>query len=140
MRLLIGLTAAVALPWAVAQNGFGDRIGLDGRLPVYVALGAVSMAIASTLMFFFVEYSVRYNLDPKLGEFVCESFRDEIEQMYQVVDTPRNDVESAQAQERATWEYVAREFVHRYRFDAVFAADRFGVIFQYIQGGMQPTS
>ena len=86
------------------------------------------MVIASTLLCFFFQHSVWYNLDPKLGEFVCESFRDEIEQMYQVVDTPRNNVESAQAQEWATWEYVAREFVHRYRFDAVFAADRFGVI------------
>ena len=95
---------------------------------MYVALGAVSMAIASTLMSFFFEYSVRYNLDPKLDEFVCESFRDEIKQMYQVVDTLWNTVESAQAQEWATWGYVAREFVHWYRFDAVFAADRFGVI------------
>jgi hypothetical protein len=49
---------------------------------------------------------------------------------------PINDIDTKQVQERETWEYVAREFLHRYRFDAVFAADRFGSILQYIQAGM----
>ena len=57
------------------------------------------MAVPSTVMLFFFEHSVWYNLDPKLDEFVYEAFRNKIEQMYQVFDTPRNDVESAQAQE-----------------------------------------
>ena len=48
--------------------------------------------------------------------------------MYQVVDTLRNTVEPVHAQEWATWGYVDRKFAHRYRFDAVFVADRFGVI------------
>ena len=41
-----------------------------------------------------------------------------------------------QVQERAKWEYVARSFLHNYRFDTVFAADRFGNFFQYIQSGL----
>jgi hypothetical protein len=36
-----------------------------------------------------------------------------------------------------SWEYTARMFLHQYRFDAVFAADRFGSILQYIQSGME---
>mmetsp|Transcript_42374 Transcript_42374/g.47161 ORF Transcript_42374/g.47161 Transcript_42374/m.47161 type:complete len:82 (-) Transcript_42374:141-386(-) len=42
-----------------------------------------------------------------------------------------------QVQQRVTWEYVAREFLHKYRFDMVFSADRFGSILQYLQSGMK---
>ena len=69
---------------------------------MYVALGAVSVAVPSTVMLFFFEHSVWYNLDPKLDEFVYEAFRNKIEQMYQVVDTLRNTVEPVHAQEWAT--------------------------------------
>lgn len=31
---------------------------------------------------------------------------------------------------------MAREFLHKYRFDIVFAADRFGSILQYLQCSM----
>jgi hypothetical protein len=77
-------------------------------------------------------------LSPRLGECICEAFREEIENMYKVLDFPINDIQTKQVQERETWEYVAREFLHKYRFDAVFAADRFGSILQYIQSGMDP--
>lgn len=137
-RLLAAAAASVALPWSVAENGFGDSISLDSDIPFWIALGAVGTAIGSTVFFFLVEYVVRYNLSPKLGEFVCESFRDEIELMYQVLEKPANDIDTKQVQERENWEYAAREFLHRYRFDTVFAADRFGSILQYIQGGMDP--
>jgi hypothetical protein len=130
--------AAVALPWAVAQNGFGDEISLSEEIPFWIALGAIGAAIGSTIFFFMVEYVVRYNLSPRLGEYICEAFRDEIENMYKVLAIPINDVQTKQVQERETWEYVAREFLHKYRFDTVFAADRFGSILQYIQSGMDP--
>jgi hypothetical protein len=136
-RLISALTAAVALPWSVAENGFGDDISTNEDLPFWVALGAVGMAILSTLFFFFVEYRVRHNLDPKLGEYVCESFREEIEHMYKVLANSPNDIDTKQVQERENWEYTAREFLHKYRFDTVFAADRFGSILQYIQSGME---
>jgi hypothetical protein len=138
MRLFSAASAAVALPWSVAVNGFGPQLKMDGSIPFWIALGAVCTAVASTIFFFIVEFVVRYNLSPKLGEFVCESFRSEIEDMYAVLSIPPNDIDTKQVQERETWEYVAREFLHRYRFDAVFAADRFGSILQYLQCGMDP--
>ena len=133
-RLLSALTAAVALPWLVAQNSFD--ILTNHNLPFWIAVGAIGMALFSTLFFFLVEYRVRYNLDPKLGEYICESFRDEIEQMHKLMEQPPNKIDTKQVQDRKCWEYVAREFLHKYRFDAVFAADRFGSILQYIQSGM----
>jgi hypothetical protein len=135
-RLFVAGAAAVALPWSVAASGF--VLGMNGSIPFWIALGAVCTAVGATLFFFVVEYVVRYNLSPKLGEFVCESFRDEIEDMYHVLSVPANKIDTKQVQERELWEYVAREFLHRYRFDTVFAADRFGSILQYIQGGMDP--
>jgi hypothetical protein len=130
--------AAVALPWSVAQNGFDDEISVSAEIPFWIAVGAISAAVGSTFFFFVVEYVVRYNLSPRLGEYICEAFREEIENMYTVLDFPINDIQTKQVQERETWEYVAREFLHKYRFDTVFAADRFGSILQYIQSGMDP--
>jgi hypothetical protein len=137
-RLIASLAAAVALPWSIAERQFGDSISLDRDIPFWIALGAISAAIGATLVFFVVEYVVRYNLDPNLAELLCESFRDEIEKMFDVLSLPLNEIDTKQVQERETWEYVAREFLHRYRFDTVFAADRFGSILQYIQSGMNP--
>ena len=135
-RLLSAGAAAIALPWSVANNAFPDLLVVNNEIPFWIALGAVCTAILSTLFFFLVEYRLRYNLPPKLGEFVAESFRSEIEEIYRTFSIPMNDIDTKQAQERETWEYTAREFLHRYRFDAVFAADRFGTILQYIQAGM----
>ncbi|KAL3916452.1 MAG: hypothetical protein SGILL_005172 [Bacillariaceae sp.] len=134
-RLGAALGSAVALPWSVAQNAFPDKITTDEEIPFWVALGAFCAAVGATIFFFLVEYIVRYNLPPKLGEFVCEAFREELETTYKVLALPQNSIDTKQAQERKTWEYVARDFLHRYRFDTVFAADRFGSILQYIQGG-----
>lgn len=130
--------AAVALPWSVAVNEFPDRADAYPEAPFWIALGSVCSALLATVLFFAIEYRVRYDLTPRLGEFVCEAFRDEIELMYQVLEKPTNDIETKQQQEKETWEYVAREFLHKYRFDTVFAADRFGSILQYIQSGMSP--
>lgn len=138
VRLSAALAAAVALPWAFAELEFGDDINTDPDSPAWVAVGAVSAAVAAAVLFFIVEYLIRYNLSPKLGEFVCEAFRDEIEAMYTVLELPINDIQTKQVQERKTWEYVTREFLHKYRLDTVFAADRFGSIMQYLQSGMDP--
>lgn len=137
-RMAAAGAAAVALPWAVAENGFGDLIGSSEAIPFWIALGSICTAIGSTILFFVVEYVVRYRLSPRLGEFICEAFREEIEDMYEKLSVPINDMDTKQVQERETWEYVARDFLHKYRFDTVFAADRFGTILQYIQSGMDP--
>lgn len=138
LRILAALAAAIALPWAVAEQQFGDSLSVNENIPYWTALGAVSGAIGATTFFFIIEYVVRYNLDPNLGPYICESFRDEIEVMFKILSLPINDIDAKQVQDRETWEYVAREFLHKYRFDTVFAADRFGAIFQYIQSGMDP--
>lgn len=140
-RLLTAYAAAVALPFAVViyfYGAFGEKIRIDESIPFWIALGAVCAAVCATIFFFVVEYIVRYNLSPKLGEYICEAFRDEIQDMYTVLSVPNNDIDTKQVQERETWEYVAREFLHKYRFDTVFAADRFGSILQYLQSGMDP--
>jgi hypothetical protein len=68
---------------------------------------------------------------------VCEPYRDEIEHIKNsYTKTGRAlDLEAKQKIEKDTWEYTAREFLHKYRFDTVFAADRFGTIVQHIQSG-----
>ena len=137
-RLLASVLAAAALPFAVAENGFSESIQTKESIPFWIALGAVGSAIAATLLFLLVEYVVRYNLTPNLGPFVCELFRPQIEAAYERVKIPRNQIDTVQVQERESWEYAAREFLHRYRFDTVFAADRFGQLLQYIQAGMEP--
>jgi hypothetical protein len=57
--------------------------------------------------------------------------------MYKGLSIPENQFDTRQVQQRVTWEYVAREFLHKYRFDTVFAADRFGSILQYLQCSME---
>lgn len=136
-RLGAALGAAVALPWSAAQNSFPNKIGTDESIPLWIALGAFAAAVGSTIFFFLVEFVVRYNLSPQLGEYVCEAFREEINSLYQVLSVPENSIEPKQVQKQRTWEYVARDFLHTYRFDTVFAADRFGAILQYIQAGMK---
>lgn len=137
-RLLAAATASVALPFAVAEQGFGDRTDTSNNLPFWIALVSVVTAVGATILFFFVEFYIRYNLTPTLGPFVCECFRPEILSLYETLALPANPMDPPLVQERETWEYVAREFLHEYRFDTVFAADRFGAILQYIQSGMDP--
>jgi hypothetical protein len=106
-RLLTAYAAGVALPYSVALNQFGDSIDTDDSIPFWIALGAFCAAVGATVFFFIVEYVVRYNLSHKLGEYVCEAFRDEIENMYTVLSVPNNDIDTKQVQEREAWEYVA---------------------------------
>lgn len=137
LRLNAATTASIALPFSIAENGFGNLIGTPMMLPFWIALIALVQAVLATILFFVVEYSVRYHLSPKFPVIIVESFRHEINTLYWEFRRPWNDTETKQFQERETWEYVAREFLHIYRFDTVFAADRFGAILQYIQCGME---
>jgi len=136
LRLGSAMAAAVALPFSLAENGFGNQIATPMMLPFWIALAALGLAILSTFFFFVVEYVIRYSLNARWPVSLVESFREELDVLYWEFRKPWNDVETKQVQERETWEYVAREFLHRYRFDTVFAADRFGAILQYIQSGM----
>ncbi|CAM9869363.1 unnamed protein product, partial [Ectocarpus fasciculatus] len=137
VRATASAGSAVALPWALAASqGLWD----DRRIPLLIALISVGMQILSIVFLFLVEYSVLYNLDPKLGEYVCVAFDDELQQLKHGVNIPTNQIQTQQVQERTSWEYVARIFLHRYRFDTVFAANRFGSVLQYIQSGLHKRS
>jgi hypothetical protein len=135
VRLVTNALACVALPWTVTVQTWG---GSD-TLPISIAVAAVSMAVFATVFFFLVEFVVRYNLDPCLGEVVCEPFREQILKLKASFSSRegRAGIDTIQSLEAEAWEYTAREFLssNAYRFDTVFAADRFGSIVQYIQSG-----
>lgn len=158
---VVGSSAGLTL-WIVVGTW---NIGLDRIIVSFIALGGVALAIASALLFVLFEFSVRYSLEPRLGRVVsidatllllrfyigvkhlifcllnalqlCEPFREEIEQIKNSYSVSAHtlELETAQVVEKDTWEYTAREFLHKYRFDTVFAADRFGTIVQHIQSG-----
>lgn len=58
---------------------------------------------------------------------------DEIRKTYE--DNTLVEIETKQVLDKDAWEYTARQFLHEYRFDTVFAADRFGTILQSVQSG-----
>ena len=137
-RLAASAAAAVALPFSVAETGYGDRIQSPDGLSLWFALGSMLAAVGSTIFFFLVEYVVRHQLSTELGPFICYLFQQEIADIRdELTCKPRNTVETQQARDRALWEYTARKFLHQYRFDTVFAADRFGQILQFLQSEMK---
>jgi len=136
IRFCAATAAAIAFAFSVAETGFGMRIDTRPDLPFWIALGALLAAIGSTLLFFVVEYIIRYRLPTELGPFVCGLFEREINEMYRKLsEVPTNSVDTKIVQDREAWEYTARAFLHKWRFDTVFAADRFGQILQFIQSG-----
>jgi hypothetical protein len=135
-RFTSATAAAVALALAVAQNGYGDKIKTPDRLPFWIAMGAFFTSVGSSVFFFIVDFVVRYKLTTELGPFVCSIFRTEIMEIHSTfVRSPKNSVTSSYVNDMETWEYTARSFLHAYRFDTVFAADRFGQILQFLQAG-----
>jgi hypothetical protein len=139
VRMCIALATAVALPWALCVReastfglNFTDR---SENVPFYIASAAVIASVVSWFVFFWKEYVVRYNLPSKLGQHVCAAFLDDIEHNRQTVDIPHSSTLDHHRLERTTWEYAARVFIRKYRFDAVFGADRFGSLLQYVQSG-----
>lgn len=136
LRMLACLAAAVALPWALAASYnlilFGDRF-----TPLWLATASACVQVLTVFLLLVMDYSILYNLDTRLGVFVCDAFDVELKQMKENLTLPVNTIQTKQVQERISWEYVARAFLHRYRFDTFFTANRCGSIFQYIQSGLQ---
>ena len=131
LRILANVFAIMALPVAVTH----EWIGSDSKAGVYLAVIAVCLAVGSTVLFFLMEFSIRYNLPCALGKAVCEPFRDEIEEYYRSFSGPSLGLKPPDAVEKETWDYTSREFLSKYRFDTVLAADRFGTLFQHLQSG-----
>ncbi len=144
MRLLLTiirtgavLSSGASILWFVAMSLDGMFGARDSVIPIYFALLGVGLAICSSILCGFIEFTIGYNLPPDLGVVVCEVFRDELESMYEDLSLPESKFETKKRQDRTTWEYVAREFFRKYRFDAVFGPDRVGPILQFLQCGLE---
>jgi NADH:ubiquinone oxidoreductase subunit 5 (subunit L)/multisubunit Na+/H+ antiporter MnhA subunit len=151
-RILITLCAGVSLAWSLiiqANPNDDDDVSMEDQspkelldstenfMPVAIALFAVFMGVVTVAFYFLIELSVRYGLDPNLGPLVFEPFADEIETLkHRFTDQRAGGVgiETKQNIELEVWEYTAREFLHHYRFDTIFTNERFGSLFQYLQG------
>jgi hypothetical protein len=133
-RFLTVCAASTAFCLSLVSNVVQDQL-FPGKLPFWIAMGALLTAIGSVLFFFVVEYGIRYKLPTQLGPFVCSLFQEEIDECFQSMQSiwRRNRVDSQHMHDVITWEYAARLFLHQYRFDTVFAADRFGQILQCLQ-------
>lgn len=145
LRLLSAWAACVAIGWNVALRVFFEEISSNRNILAWItkkeyalwaALGAVAITLLANCVSFIVDYLMQYTLSPRMGEHICEAYRKQIETMYQKTFVRMNDIEPKLLQERRTWEYVAHQFCHRHRFDLVFSMERFGMIFQFIQSGM----
>ena len=133
VRLVAVSLATVSLPWSIVIQTFVDEPNTTA--PGLLAALSVITAIVATVFFFIVEFFIRYNLNPQLGETVVEPLKDRVMEIKQSFTKPSSEgIETRQRREMEAWDYTAREFVHQYRFDTVFAADRFGTIVQYIKG------
>jgi len=139
MRLFTAATAMIFQPLAfynAVHSFFGFENPINPDYAPWVALITFLSAVLATIMFFFVEYLIRYNLPVDLGAVIGRTFQSELYAIYNDVKARKNDIDTMQQQEKENWDYTAREFLHLYRFDTVFAADRFGGILQFIQAGL----
>jgi hypothetical protein len=134
-RFVTASSASVAFCLALANSIVKDQTWFPSNLPFWIAAGAFCTAVGSVIFFFIVEYVVRDKLSTELGPFVCTLFQTEINESLQAMQSIANTnrVDAPIKHDIITWEYTAREFLHQYRFDTVFAADRFGQILQCLQ-------
>jgi hypothetical protein len=134
-RFATASAASIAFCLALINSIIDNQTWFPRKLPFWIATGAFFTAVGSVIFFFIVEYVVRYKLSTELGPFVCSLFQDEINESYQAMQSisGKNRVDAQVQQDIITWEYTARAFLHKYRFDTVLAADRFGQILQCLQ-------
>ena len=140
LRIASALAAGIALVWAWV---FRERQFLthkpdyvDMNHPLYVAVGAISGWGLAIILRAIIEYSILWSVDAKLGQYVCAGFNDELLDIQKSVSTAQVMHKAKQVQDRTSWEYTARVFLKKYRFDTVFRANRLGSILQYIQAGL----
>jgi len=140
MRFCASTFSAISLYWGWAARQPEITIGTRPLGPAHLAAAALILHVISIIYLIFIEYFIRYKFDPKLGEHLSESFRGEIGTIFDSFAMPTLNTVTKQEQEALTWEYVSREFVHRYRFDTVFAADRFSALYHFLQSGLSGIS
>jgi hypothetical protein len=135
-RFVTATAATAALALSFLENAYGDKMATPSTLPFWIAMGAFLLSVGSSLFFFVVDFVVRYKLPTELGSFISQLFHQEIMAIHATfVERPKSSITNEHAIATETWEYTARAFLHTYRFDTVFAADRFGQILQFLQSG-----
>jgi len=134
MRFIASAGSAVALYTGLAALNMTNTN--FGQAPFWIGLGSLCLHVLSVVYLLFIEYFIRYKFDPRLGEYLSESFREEIAELHNAFSMKLTNINTNQEQELNTWEYVAREFLHDHRFDTVFAADRFSALFNFLQSGL----
>ena len=132
LRFAASLAAGFALPFALAEM---QRPYPGGGQMLWLAVSAVFVQILCNVMLFWVEYNPLYNLSPNLGLSIGQAFEADILGFKAQFTTPASEIRSAQEQDREAWEYTARAFLHKYRFDSSLGANRFGSIMHYIMCG-----
>ena len=136
IRLCVILASLAALAWCIAMY-FPETTGAEESLvPLFIAAVAFGTSILTPLLSWTAEFFLGYRFPTKLGDIVNGLFRVELESLYDDLTVPGNKFMTSQAQERTTWEYVARQFLHKYRFDAILGPDRAGPILQSLQCGL----
>lgn len=149
MRFGAGVMTGTALVWNIGLRVFPEYLVSDREIitwisnreyALYYTVGGVLLTLFVNFLTFFYDYVLQFGLSPRIAQHVCEGYRKEIEKTFQRMDVRKNDIESRVVQDRRTWEYVAKEFCFKNRFDMVLSIDRFGAIYQYIAGGMDPSS
>ncbi|CAJ1944605.1 unnamed protein product [Cylindrotheca closterium] len=149
LRFCAGSASGIALVWNVALRVFPEEISSDlivlswiskREYGLFAAGGAIGLTLFVNFLSLISDFVLQFGLSPRTAQFICEGYRKQIEKTFKRMDIRKNDVESKLMQERRTWEYVAEEFCHKYRFDLVLSVDRFGAVYQYILSGMDPSA
>ena len=132
LRFAASLAAGFALPFALAEM---ERPYPGGDQMLWLAVSAVCVQLLCNLVLFWVEYNPLYNLVPNLGLSIGQAFEADILKLKDHFTAPASDIRSVQEQDREAWEYTARAFLHKYRFDSALGANRFGSVMHYIMCG-----
>ena len=131
-RFAASLAAGFALPFALVQM---EKAYPGGYHMLWLAMSAVTVQIVCNVILFWVEYNPLYNLSPNLGASIGQAFERDIMNLKQQYTALASDIRTTQEQDREAWEYTARAFLHKYRFDSSLGANRFGSIMHYFMCG-----
>ena len=132
------LAAAVALPMNLVINQnltTLSNMSYASTIPFALGVGSLALLLLSFLLRLYITQFQRYTLSPCFGEHIGKCFERELQGLYDEFKTRRNIVEPDEVQNRRTWEHVAREFLHRWRFDTALQTNRFGSVLSYALSG-----
>jgi hypothetical protein len=114
-----------------------SSVGEDRDIVLYVALASLGAWAVGIVLARFVDLFLLFNLEASVGKDICRSYWGALTLTYDEYNVGRDSksIISPALLERDSWEYTAREFLTKTRFDTVLGADRFNAIMQCIQSG-----